>query len=814
MDTLPTDDTDVLMVSELEPSLKQNASNDAQPTQLPAGEIRNVFELTDYIAATSNVDKTALDALNMMDMDEEGEGGAAATAPDAPAGASDLVQVSYNPNEPAKRLGRPRKHLNGVQPHSPDSLASDNMEKATISTFRFDERPIVGPGSRGGDALATRPSKGQLVESSAAKKRKQAVLNLTQSEGVTSLGLAPKEEGVEVKDVKAEEVNAEEVEAEEVKAEEVKQEEAVEVVDVDNTEDRVEGKAEKVAILADPDTFTVRLSISNDALKKLSARKKPKKKANLTFRNKISRTTIVREKNRVTRTLPGPLVPLHYDLYDDNLILAESNAAMAAEKLALGFPTRPCPYAYDIMYAIAWLLQFESIIDVGPLGPEDFETGLGLKGPHRDDISPVMKDLFRQLLTLVLNRKKPVLPGGERPAIQELQTQYISLGLPLEWRDDSMVRRVTKIPCDPALDRVDLTKPEIELEETVEYEAPTETLNPFHYKDFEELGLAGIKHQHDRLIMIRCLMLWSLSASNVVKTHMVNVVNQQEIPGERDTLYGSRAVLKGFFQTLELKKEVESKLAKKGKSSSRSANSTPVPESNVNYIDPSSDPLAHPMALRLNEFIVGDCGFHVGRFYLVRMAAPASGGLSSIDKMRRATKDAARVRSSVPSGFKLYVEDVHQVLLDSLGIFGPEFDARGKEIRVKVPKYDDTKSWHEVAQNSTELNAFVDHLERRLGIRDRDAPDLISQSSVAYRPILFMYQYLKHLLPLLEQFENMDVSLSDKRGPRTKKVDYNVQRWEEESEEEEEEIEVEEEEEEDYSQPAAADDMSEDEYEE
>lgn len=780
MNTLPVDESDLLMVSQIEPTLKKspaNASYGVNPSKQdesqPESEIRNVFELQLFMDDQNGGQKTTLDALNMINLQHLDKQQASPPRKDAFSPLSEMVLVSYDPHEKAKRLGRPRKHLGGMQPASPDASASENLEKATVSKFRFDDRPVVGPGSRGGDT-SNRVKKG-LVEN--LKKRKQAMLDFSNTEGSTSLGLT-KDTIEENSDLMKSESHAD-TSATELQIGVPRADNGGDDVEMKEARDVKEEFAESGKLTEEPKrSLVVKLSLKN-APKKVEKKKDSRSKIRAqNFRNKSTRTTIIREKNRVTRTLPGPIVPLNFDLYDDNLIAAEANSSAANQPIALGFPVKMCPYLFDIIYVISFLSTFESIINIGFVGPEDFEKGLGLRiettAPEEDYVSPLMENLFRKLLTLVLNRKKPVAKGGERPAIQELQGQYISLGLPLEWRDDSAVRKVSNIPCDPALDRVDPTKPEIQLEETVEYQAPTETMNPFHEKSFEEQGLIGIKNPIDRIILIRCLMLWSLSASNVMKAHMAAVVNQQEIPGERDTLYASRAVLKGFYQTTELKKELEAKLTKRAKPTK----ANPIAD-NMNYIDPASDPLAHPMALRLNEFVVGDCGFHMGRFYLVRMANPSGGGLSSIEKMRSVANGYTSVRKSVPSGFKLYVEDVHAVLTSSLAAYGPEFDVRGKEVRAKYQRYDDTKNWYQVASNAEEMHAFVSHLEWKLGIVENNI-NSVSQNTAAYRPILYMYQYLKHIAPLLEDFEQT-TGFIDTRSARKKKVDYK-QKWEEEEE--------------------------------
>lgn len=947
MDSILVDDNDLLMVSQLDPSLKpeHQLDDDHHDTSGPPGneeesatvhpnsaDIHNVFEFQQFIDRHSSEQeepqdgKAAMAALKMIDLhaleaenqvldstshqDYEDESTDLDASNQASSGS--IVHVEYNPNEKTKRLGRPRKHLNGMPSPAPGESASDNLEKAKISKFRFDERPIEGPGSRGGDPHSQRKSKGKLTESSALKKRKQALLNFTKSEDLASLSLVTSEmdlmnEKVVKHDLEVELISSvddeflpdlvaeveksassdklgvltalndaqsdvevlertsnvemngnegiqsiqkssigREIGEPDVSAMVVDSADQTESVDDDSALVKEESLTAVKVLPEETITDTkspkgsskrsVKSEGSEPAKKKAKITKEKKpvakktkkgetkkatkdskprenakiKKLTLSFKPKVSRTTIIREKNRITRTYPGPLIPIHYDLYDDNLISAESNAATATEKLALGFPVKSCEYLSDIIFLIGYLSKFEHLIDFGPVGPEDIETGLGLRDLEEDvpsRVAPAMEQLFRRLLALVLNRKKPILLSMQRTAIQELRGKYIGLGLPEEWRDDEHIRVVTSLPCDPVKDRVDMAKPEVSSSDNYEYQAPAEKFNPFLEKDFEEFGLLGIEKPIDRLIMLRCLAIWSLSASNQLKTHLTKVINGQDIPGERDTTYGSRAVLKGFNQTTELKKQLELKIAKKSKGQ-LTPKGTPDPDSISRYIDPTSDPLAHPMALRLNEFLVGDCGFHIGRFYLVRMADATSGGISSIDKMKSVARDPAGVRSSIPSSFKLYVEDVHRMLTDSLAVYGPEFDEAGHEVPT-TGKLHQSGYFHVVASNTQELRAFVAHVGARLGLRDSDEI-IISLGSLAYKPLLHIYHYLSLILPLLEELEKLEVTgVGEVRTSRKKRVDYAVAKeaeWNDEDEYHEEEYaHVEEGDDDDYYEDGDAD---------
>lgn len=531
-----------------------------------------------------------------------------------------------------------------------------------------------------------------------------------------------------------------------------------------------------------PDLNEPTLSSDNDDIKEMksdliasnSPPAEPKaKKVKITFRPQTSRTSIIRDKSKITRSYPGPLTPINFDLYDENIFELPENHSADKEPIALGFQVKPAPHLYDIMFILAFLMKFSQFAYVGHIGPQDIETGLCLNG--EGSVSPLMDDLFCKLLTLVLNRRKPIVPSGMKNGISELKSQYIALGLPSEWRDDSSTRKMHSVPIDAKSEWVDPSKPPSAQEDNYEYAAPHEEQNPFLEPTFEAQGLAGISDPKNRLIMLRCLVLWSLTSCNAIKSYITELVNDQDIAGDRDTCYASRPILRGFDHTIELRKDIERKFPKKSKSSALSKN-TPEPENGTRYIDPTSDPYSYPMFLRFNEFLVGDCGFHIGRFYLVRMADANGGGISGIDKMRQVARDPSGIKLSVPSSFKLYVEDVHGVLKNSLHRLAPEFN-EGQEIE-KDEKYDDSKHFYEVASNSVELYQFVRHLELKLGVSQSEGISILSMNCMAYKPVLYMYQYLSLIVPLLENFETISQrnGASGPRSSRKRNVNYNLTR--------------------------------------
>lgn len=607
------------------------------------------------------------------------------------------------------------------------------------------------------------------------KKQKQLQLNFTSLDGATSLGLRPKQP----------------------KPEPVFIEDPVARPARKTPRRKVTTKAPAKALpKASPKAKSLIVAISPaQGARIVSGLLKPTAKAaakaaSLKLRNAASRTTIVREKSKCQLANHGLMVPLTYDLYDGNLLALQSNTAVALLPLTLGYPVQRVPYLHDVVYIMCFLSKFRDVVHTKPLGPADIERGLGLepvsdtketeaepsiaysrlrdrlkRQDYAAPVSDAMDELFRKLLALVLNRKKPIARDGQRSAIQELKAKYVSYGLPAEWRDDSTVHNKSVTRCEPITDLVDSSRPLIAVDQIVEYEGPQELMNPFHDKNFETYGLRGIESPQDRCVMLRCLIVWSLSVSTALKSHIVTLVGKQEAPGERDTAYASRAILKGLGQTMELKKEMDLKRAKKQKQK------VPQPEFVPQLHDPTADPLLHPLALRLNEFVVGDCGFHIGRFYLVRYADAESGRVSSTDQMRHLAKDFAGVRASQPSSFKLYVEDTHMLLLESLAAAGLEFDIKGKEVE-NTTEVDESKYWHTVASDCGELQEFLEFLARKLGLHSKEEA-VVVPSNIAYKPLLHMYQYLTHIMPLLTEYEELNSRTSSgSRTSRRKKVNY------------------------------------------
>lgn len=634
--------------------------------------IDNVFQLAEY--AGGKGDKVAEGAAKP-------EGREVTPA----AQEKDIHVVQYEPGEKSERLGRPRNNT-GIA--ADEEAAVDNLDNAMVSKFRFDGLPVDGPGSRGGTGEVKKEPRGVTTR----KKKQASLMNFFKSED----------------DQLPEEVNSNNG-----------------LVDTDAVD----------LATQTPETGTS----PSPAAAKPKKRKAPAKKIKkllLVLKPLTSRTTVINNRHKITRQRPGPILPLYYDLYDENTILAADNAAAAEEKIALGFKAVPKPYIADLMYVMQFLNKFRDVIYLYNIGPQDIEEGLGLIQLEVGDlVLPLMELVFCQLLTLVLNRKKPVQTNSQGKAIAELKAQALTLGLPKEWRDDSnlLVPETSKITLEP----VDPNQPEHVLDKVTYYQSPAILPNPFDRSStFENQGLRGLEPL-ERIVVLRVLIQWLFIASNAVKEYVSASIQAQDLVGEKDTYYGPRAILRGFKNTEEVKKETETKIKKRKGS---------LDDPELRYVDPTSDPLAHTMRLRLDEFVCGDVGFHVGRFYFVRMADEKSGGLASIDQMSYAWLAQSTEISVPPSQFKLYVQDVHAMLEDLLTEYGVQFDERGNE--VKQPPPANQPHWYEVAASVGELEAFANHIESRM-----TDVDPISASLLIHKPLLNLYNFLISILPLLKKQE-------------------------------------------------------------
>lgn len=644
--------------------------------------------------------------------------------------------VHYNPQEPAQRLGRPRRHITSTLPVPLDS-SSKNLNKAVISRFRFDGQPLVGHGSRGGKTPMATP-RGLVTSVRRPSQKKQSQLNFAVKKPSSKEelpALSPIDTDELISRIVAENNNMETGDMTDPM-----------LADEPKPEDPTKQKSLKV-------TLTLKRKPEAPQYK---SRKKQKTIASLC---KVSRTTIVSTRSKLSRQLPGPLVGLCYDLYDENFMNAPQNASCNTELLALGFPVKAAPYAKEIMYIITFMQQFDRILGVDDIGPAEIEYGLGLSQPPTSTsadeagVSPQMKELFNRILSLVLNRKKPI-QGHSKSAYQELVALCGTLGPPREWLASSApVAQDATSPNDSDLDLVDPSRPDIPIEEPKLPQTIKMSRNPLLLPGFDMIGIDAITSPFDRLILLRTMLQWSLVASESVKLFMAQSIQSQDLPGDKETYYGARSILKGYKDAYDTKALAEAKLAKR--------------DDDVKYYDPTLNPLDHSFRIRLVQDVIGDAGFHVGRFFLCRMASETNGGLSSIRKMTLAWSGPAR--ASLPS-FKLYVQDVYSMLRGSLAVDGVEFDKHGNEVHPKIPKQ---HWWYEVASNGTELQSFLDHLGKRLGVTPSDENEsfIIPSNSPLYKACFPMYEYLYGLLPLIHKQEALD--MTELRRSKLKTVNYN-----------------------------------------
>lgn len=750
--------------------------------------IPNVFELNDYVEQEDRRsdhvqlehDSDAAAALNMInfnalgDHDEEraynggvgsfrGIQGMDALEPsggNGDANVSSIVKVvPYNPKERTKRLGRPRRNMiNSLT--TPENSSTKNYNEAVLSKFRLDRLPLEGPGSRGGRAASRKGTRGRITTGLIKKRKQQALLssksciddngNVVSKVVIESSPLKMSDEDTTSTNISVQEAQVDISDKQVLGQNNHSTAPASDGFILENTVP-VEGpENETPSSLSDSNLHQLTNHFS-DTRSSTTPQLTTSVEKTPTFNGKTkrensrlastSRTTVLSNKLKANRSLPGPVTGLYYDFYDDNIINAKQNVLSLCEKIALGFPVRDSPTAKDITVIILFLNKFKDVVfgsNVTHIGPQDIEEGIHLRKEDSDQmeaaddirlpVSQLMISLFCKLLGLVLNRKKEINPHQQSNAIQELKSMLSGLGLPIEWRENaSNIVELLEVARNPMY-----------------------PLNPFKYSpEFEVLGFAGILRPIDRLIMLKSLVKWALFNSESIKSTISLKYLSRELYGERETNYASRYILRGPKGIDACKRNYRSKFLKK----SRTPDSDNTSDNALNkYLDPATDPLEHGTWLRLNDFVVGDVGFGIGRFYLCRMAEPNNGGLATVSKMELVLSNETVFNSPAPSKFKLYVQDVHLMLVESLTEYGVEFNEMGEEIQNANPK--GRNIWFEVASNVHELVQFVKFVTLKLGLDfSEDVPDRISSNSMIYKPLLNLRNYLHSLIPLLTKQE-------------------------------------------------------------
>lgn len=672
----------------------------------------------------------------------------------------DIQLVEYDHEGKTQRLGRPRNHgLSHIKSGEKDS--SKNEVESKYMRYRLNDNPVEGPGSRGGK-IDNKVKKGTIT----GEKLKKMKDDKKQSQLVFSkngLGLNNSETPDIEKEIKGE------------------------------SGDSDQPKTKKMKVSQSP--TPLKLEISSEI--KVPKSSEPES-VEPTFDGSASRTTVTSNRSKISRQFPGPLVPLTYDLYDDTLMTKEK----IEEPLAFGFETKKIYYGEDLVFLMSYLLRFQDIIGLGYIGPQDIEEGIGLIRENDDDeevppVSDKMNELFSRLVTLVLNRKTEVNPKYQGKAVSELKAVFNSLGIPKEWRD--LNEPYEKFQLDKELfEPVDSNNPEILIEEYYKPRLLQHYVTPFNDKlGFEKIGFPGISDPNDRLIILSSLATWTLTSSNEIKSSINETVQKQDIPGDKETYYGSRSILNGFKHSETLTRETNDKISKKNYKEDN--------EMVAKYVEPISNPLDHGLKFRVEEMVIGDLGFKIGRFYLLKMADEKSGKLSSTKKMQSAwNRDYKNVTSS---RFKLYVQDVHGMLTEQFKDEGVEFDSEGNDVIHERPEGINS-FMYEVASNCKELEAFINHLSSKISKTEID--------SIIYQPMRNLLEILSNNLPLLQlQEENLSTAnpkLPD-RNLKKKKVDYDMTKYR--SEEDLENVVIDDNEDEDYEEEEvviADDDEEDDDY--
>lgn len=651
-----------------------------------------------------------------------------------------IVVVNPASTEGTRRLGRPRKNIARQNNHSPANDSSQNFNESLLSKFRFDSLPVAGPGSRGGrkkkPALVTKPGRqSTLFEKNGLKQMKIVIEK-------------PDEKSIEPDvDEKSNQQKLNSIDDSTSKNKEEKSNEDDDVI-VGEEVKKEAPKAQPRIILEDYHSLkakgrsTARDSRS-DAFTKLGL--VPQSKKN------------VQQKKR--KDIPGSIVGAYYDAYEpESVEKIISHKDEALNLIALGFEVIPAPYAKDIMTILEFTNKFKSVLgDLESLGPQDFEEGLKLRPstPYPlenvkqktaeqlynnetstgDEVSPLMNSLLYRLLTLVLNRKRPIDKSLLKRALEELKTQVLLWGLPIEWRDDSAIFQNSESPNGQETDvPVDPENPEILDPSRVEY-GTTKPLphTPLDNEDFEVNGLNSLEPK-DRLIFLRSLVQWCLANSDIIKQETSDYLAKQESSGEKETYYISRFIKDGP-KGIEASSKGKPFAKKKQQSVPKEGSPDVRESSNELNTDPKADPLSHHMSFRLLSFYAGDAGIN-GRFYLCRSANSKTGGLATYQEISSLLSDSKSIDDLLteeqPSRFKLYVQDVTTMLSD---VYKAESSIDGTIEESMDP-------WYEIAGDTAMLKKFIDYLSEKL-------------SNVRSKQLSNLYNYLNSLLPVLEKFETI-----------------------------------------------------------
>ncbi|CAM9021175.1 unnamed protein product [Wickerhamomyces anomalus] len=595
-----------------------------------------------------------------------------------------IVVVNPASNEGTRRLGRPRKNI-PKQTNSPANSSTQNLDKSLLSRFRFDSLPVIGPGSRGG------------------RKKKNGIITKPVVDEVKNQ--TPKSQPKII------------------------------------LEDYYSLKAKGRSTAKDTNNAFTKLGLAPQTNKPQPVIKKRK-------------------------DTPGAIVGAYYDIYEPELVDRNHND-QDMNLIALGYEVTPAPYAKDIMTILEFTNKFKSIFsEFHNLGPQDFEEGLKLRPStaypldnakqstkeklyddgDEGDVSQLMNNLLYQLLTLVLNRKRPIDQNGLTRALEDLNKLVLSFGLPSEWRDDSQIFNNPKPTIVQEQEDEPVDPENTEILDSTHYQFDTTkplAHTPLDNENFEIDGLIALEPK-DRLIFLRSLVQWCLSNSDIIKQELASQLSRQESSGEKETYYISRFIKdgsKGIETALQEKSVIKKKKQKIEGKESR----TPEPKepsSETLNTNPTVNPLDHHMSFRLLDFYAGDGGIN-GRFYLCRSANSKTGGLASYQEITSILEDSKSIHDLLtneqPSRFKLYVQDVTTMLSEVY----------------KLERSDEEllDPWYEIAGNTEELNDFLQYLSEKL-------------KTNRSKQLNNLYNYLNALLPILVKYETLQKDYRPTRSSR------------------------------------------------
>ncbi|ODV72706.1 uncharacterized protein CYBJADRAFT_168251 [Cyberlindnera jadinii NRRL Y-1542] len=658
-----------------------------------------------------------------------------------------IVVVDPSAQEGGSRLGRPRKHQVNASPSSEQS-SSKNYEESMVSRFRVDSKPITGPGSRGGRKIKPKPSveKNGYKQPVFAKQGGKLILAKRPESHQQLPPIVPKVK-LAIKDVKSSNKDkADGIETSPIVLEDVdslKAKGRSTASDKKLLQSQIVPRKQLLPIAAKPESHKDSKALSEKILL-LKTIPKAKEKS----------SSKLKSRTKKKRDIPGPITGVSYDIYDPEM-LKDDEGLSHEQFIALGYEVKPSDYAKDIITILSFINKFKKFFKFANLGPQDIEEGLNLppslpyslsnvnqktvESPtsnSKDEISYSMNQLFFKLLYLVLNKKKAVNASNVSKILAELKENCLMFGLPSEWRDDEGV--FTEVMVDDSLKDDENEEPldpeHPEALDTMQYHfgltKPLE-FTPLDEENFETDGLMALQPL-DRLILLRSLVQWCTSYSDSIRSEISKQLARQDSSGDKETYYIPRYIKQGEKGIEDANANLKLHPRKKIKKTNDDENTLDP------YTDASANPLDHHMSFRIMDFYAGDGGLS-GRYFLCRSCDPETGGLASLDDMKKVINSQASVTDMLglpqPSRFKLYVQDVTSMI---------------KSVTNEVNVRDQTQTvdpWYEVASNVSELRQFINFLESKLATAD--------SKLVETKRLKDMVYYLTNIVPVLEKFETI-----------------------------------------------------------